>query len=137
MQVHQITNQHKILFMNKLTLMLLFAAILILLNSCYYDNEETLYPNAIACDTSNVKYSTTIVPILQTNCNGCHSQTSPSGNIVTDNYSSVKIIVDNGKLNGTINHIISYSPMPKGGNKLTNCELAKFRIWISNGAPNN
>jgi len=121
----------KALFFLSLPISLFFVS------SCYYDNEETLYPKPVACDTADVRFSTTIAPILQANCNGCHSKASPSGNIVTDNYTDLKTIVDNGKLSGSINHKPQFSAMPKGGNKLSNCELAKFRIWIEKGALNN
>lgn len=134
MQVHKII---KFLFMSKISVFLLVLVVFILVNSCYYDHEELLYPNNTPCDSSLVKYSVSISPILQTSCNGCHSTASPSGNITTDNYNSIKTLVDNGKLWGAINHASGYSAMPKGGNKLTNCELSKFRIWIADGAPNN
>ena len=107
--------------------------------SCYYDNEQDLYPvdpNA-ECDTLNVTYSGTIVPVLQTQCNGCHSGTTPSAGIKTDNYTDVKALVDNGKLMGTIKQQPGYSPMPKGGNQLSGCDIAKFDIWIKQGALNN
>jgi hypothetical protein len=36
-----------------------------------------------------------------------------------------------------INHSAGYSPMPKGGNKLPACQIAKVRRWVAAGAPNN
>lgn len=105
--------------------------------SCYYDNEEELYPNPVACDTTNVTYSATIAPILSANCNGCHASGAPSAGIVTDNYTDLQTIVQNGKLVGAINHLNGFSPMPKGGNKLSDCNLAKIEKWINAGAPNN
>ncbi|HCQ28866.1 MAG TPA: hypothetical protein DIU39_01185 [Flavobacteriales bacterium] len=107
--------------------------------SCYYDNEQELYPidpNA-SCDTLNVTYSGTISIILEAQCNGCHSGTIPAGGIKTDNYTDVKALVDNGKLMGVIKHEPGYSPMPKGGQKLSDCDISKFEVWIRNGALNN
>lgn len=120
-----------------LTLVLILVG-LILFNACYYDSEEYLYGNQVQpCDTSAVKYSTVIAPLVASNCNSCHSSASPSGNVVTDNYTGLAAIAANGKLWGAVNHNNGFSAMPKGGNKLSNCELAKIRIWIQAGAPNN
>jgi len=107
------------------------------LNSCYYDNVEDLYPEQPACDTSNVSYSGTVAPVMAARCNSCHSATSASGGVITDNYNDLKLIVDNGRLHGAINHLPGFSPMPQGGEKLNDCTLAKIDAWINAGAPNN
>lgn len=133
MQELQITDT-----MKKIYFLLLIFAGLFMATGCYYDNEEYLYGNNTQpCDTSNVTYSAVVAPIMTANCNGCHSTASPSGNISTDNHTGLSTIALNGKLWGAVSHASGYSAMPKGGNKLTNCELAKIRIWIQAGAPNN
>lgn len=104
------------------------------LQSCYYDNEEELYPQAPDCDTTNVTYSSTMVKIMEDNCNACHGSSFPQGGIITDNYADLKIIADNGKLWGAINHDEGYSPMPQNMPKLNDCDLSKIRIWLDNGA---
>jgi len=117
MQELQITDT-----MKKIYFLLLIVAGLFMATGCYYDNEEYLYGNNTQpCDTSNVTYSAVVAPIMTANCNGCHSTASPSGNISTDNHTGLSTIALNAK----------------GGKKLTNCELAKIRIWIQAGAPNN
>ncbi len=105
-------------------------------NSCYYDKSDLLYPNT-ACDTAAVKYSTSVLPILSSNCINCHGGATPSAGISLDSYAGVKMQVDNGRLWGAVSHSASYSPMPKNSNKLNNCSLEKIRIWIAAGAPNN
>lgn len=92
-----------------------------------------------ACDTSNVRYSTVIQPLLNTKCVGCHSGSSASAGISLVNYDEVVTLVNNQKLWGTINHSLGYKPMPypAGGAKLPQCELDQIRIWIQAGAPNN
>jgi len=105
------------------------------LTSCYYDNEEDLYPGGTACDTTNVSYSTSVAPVFAAYCNNCHSGGAPSGNIATDNYASVKANIS--RIKGAINHTSGYSPMPQGGNKLGDCELSKISAWINQGMPNN
>jgi hypothetical protein len=106
------------------------------LNSCYYDKSDLLYPNT-ACDTAAVKYSTSVLPVLSSNCINCHGGATPSAGISLDTYSGVKMQVDNGRLWGAVSHSPNYSPMPKNSNKLNNCSLEKIRIWIAAGAPNN
>jgi mono/diheme cytochrome c family protein len=72
---------------------------------------------------------------MQVNCNACHSQASPSGGIITSDYENLMVIVNNGKLQGTINHLSGFSPMPKGQNKLPDCDLQKIDAWINDGSP--
>ncbi len=107
------------------------------LSACYYDKEEELYPPITQCDTSNVGYQATIVPLMKSNCNACHNSSAPSAGIATDNYQGVKTIALNGKLYGSIAHLSGYSPMPKGGNKLSECDIKRVKIWIDMGAPEN
>jgi hypothetical protein len=113
---------------------------MVLIPGCYYDNEEYLYPDnggINGCDTTNVTYAGTVAPILATNCNNCHNPVSPSGGVIVNNYSDLKQYVDNGRFWGSINHDPGYSPMPKGGGMLSNCNLLKIKKWIDNGALNN
>ncbi|MEI6060679.1 MAG: cytochrome c [Bacteroidota bacterium] len=105
------------------------------LSGCYNDNEEDLYIGSSTCDLSNVTYSGTIAPIFTAYCNSCHSGASPSGDIVTDNYTSVLAKID--RIRGCVNQLPGFSAMPQGGNKLSACELAKIDVWIAQGKPNN
>jgi hypothetical protein len=126
-------------YRNLLTL-ILHAALLFIVTSCYYDNEEYLYPGnggIIGCDTTNVTYSGTVAPILATNCNNCHQPSFPSGGVVVNNYTDLMTVVNNGRFWGSINHESGYSAMPQGGSKLSDCNLKKIRKWIDDGAVNN
>ncbi len=118
-------------------MVILLIVLIVNLQSCYYDNEEALYPSMGSCDTTNVTYSGTIAPIMATNCNACHGGTIPNANVVTENYDGLKIIADDGRLEGTVNHRSGYTPMPKDRPQLSDCDLAKIRIWVKNGALNN
>ncbi len=107
------------------------------MTSCYYDNEVELYPQPIECDTANVTYSATIAPIMSSNCNGCHGGSAPQGNVITDTYEGLKIIADDGRLWGAVNHKPGYLPMPNDRPKLNDCDLTKIGIWLDNGALND
>ncbi len=129
--------------MNKFTIALRFliAVSVVILAGCYYDNEETLYPQlSSGCDTTLVTFSASVRPILQNYCLVCHSTTqaaSSGGSVKLELYSDVKKSVDNGKLWGAASQAAGYSPMPKGGGKLDNCTLFKLKKWIDDGAANN
>ncbi|MFM8917178.1 MAG: hypothetical protein ACKOGP_05485 [Bacteroidota bacterium] len=89
------------------------------------------------CDTLNVTYNGTVKSILQAKCVGCHSGASPSGAINLSNWTGVNATAQSGALTGSINHLPSYSAMPKSGPKLPACEIRQIEIWVSQGAPNN
>lgn len=121
------------------TIVALLMSLFFLLSSCYRDVEDDLYPaGGGACDTTGITYSATIQPLLQSSgCLGCHSGGAPSGGISLEGYTNVKTLAQNGKLYGTISHAAGYSPMPKGGNKLSACNITKVKAWIDSGIPNN
>ena len=90
------------------------------------------------CDTSHVTYASTIVPILQTNCTGCHSGSAAGGGgIDLSQYANVLVQVNSGKLWGDVKHLSGYNAMPLGGGSLSACDLSKINTWIKAGAPNN
>jgi len=122
----------------QITKLLAYSLMIILFtSSCYYDNEDDLYPfdSSTSCDTLNMTYSSNIKPIIDNNCVSCHQTSNPSGGVLLDSYEQVVIHVDNGRLIGAVNHDPGFSPMPQGGNKLSDCNLNKIRAWINDGSP--
>jgi hypothetical protein len=120
--------------MNKI---LILTSILILITSgCYYDNEEELYQfyTLNSCDTTNISFSQTIMPILQGNCSisACHVQ-GGTGTGLYENYSQVKAVVDNGALE---NRVLNLQDMPQAA-PLPECQQRQIRIWIDGGALDN
>ena len=102
------------------------------LTACKNDKEEILYKSN--CDTANVTYTKTIVPIV-TICNSCHAVPDPSfNNVVTSRYDSLSSVAKNGKLWLAVSWTGSHN-MPKGGSKLSDCDLAKIKKWIDVGEP--
>lgn len=112
-----------------------------LLSSCFYDNEETLYPTSFAsCDTTAVTYSNTVSSILSSQCYSCHSNTTAANlgaGIKLENYSDAKKYADNGKLVGTIKYSPGFSGMPKSAAKMSDCNIKKIETWITNGTLND
>lgn len=89
------------------------------------------------CDTSNVTWSVSIEPVINSYCTGCHKATSPAAGLDLTTYEGVAAVAAVGKLSGVLNHEPGYPAMPKGSDKLSECKLAKIEIWIENGYPNN
>lgn len=116
--------------------LIIYMLSVLAIGGCYVDNEEELYGCTV--NATDVKYSSTITTLLSANgCIGCHSGTAPSGGINLSTHAAVKMVADNGKLYGAINHSPGYVPMPQGGGKLPACDIKKIKAWIDAGAPNN
>ena len=96
----------------------------------------TCNPNYGLCDTVNVKFATTIQPIVQNQCVGCHGATSPSAGISLTNYTQINASVKTGRFWGSVAQLAGYVKMPTGS-KLQTCELNKIDAWIKRGALNN
>jgi hypothetical protein len=124
--------------MKKMFFLFAFAGFI---TGCYYDNEEQLYPKLNKdCDTTGIGFAKSILPILQTNCYGCHStreNAASGGGLDLENFQTIKQLVDGGFLYGSITHNPLNLPMPKDGNKLDTCAITKIKIWIDKGAQNN
>lgn len=117
---------------------LVLISSMVLTLGCYKDKRELLYPEN-NCDTTRVTYVGTIQPILSKNCAsvGCHEGAASAAGIDLSNYSGTKIIADNGRLIGVINHNPGFSPMPKNAAKLSNCDINKISAWVNKGSMNN
>jgi hypothetical protein len=120
---------------------IILSFILLILTGCYYDSEEALFGKpSTGCNTDITNYSTQVKPILNSYCLSCHSNSaanSKGGGIRLEDYADVKISVTNGQLMGTIQQLPAYPAMPKGGGKLSDCNILIINTWISRGALNN
>jgi hypothetical protein len=134
MNIPTISNKQK---MKRLIISLaIIAVFLLFFVSCYYDNEEALYPTLnTTCDTTRVTYSRTIVPILSNNCYSCHSDANAAfgGNVHLEQYPDV--VANSAKISVSIKQT-GAKPMPPSG-KLKPCSIAQFDIWVIKGMPDN
>lgn len=109
--------------------------------SCYYDKEEELYPPT-GCDTTSITYSSTVQPILDNRCYGCHANAVANvagAGLSFEGHPNLKQYLDSNqdRFLGAIEHSPGYSPMPKGGSILPDCDLQNIRLWVEQGYPNN
>jgi len=116
---------------------IIVSAIILSLFSCYYDNEQELYPNQFGSTTSttstpvDVKYGTDIQPLIATRCAspGCHAT---SGQF-PDLTSHAKLV---NNLNRVEVRAIVQKSMPASG-PLSSADITKLKSWIDAGAKNN
>ena len=121
--------------MKKLIFSIAFLSSVIFLNACYDDNEETLYRfSQSSCDTSNVTYSSLIVPIFQSSCISCHSGSSPSGNLNLSTHGNIVSAVNSKNLYARITS--TSNPMPPSG-LMDGCKIKQVKKWIDSNMPNN
>lgn len=88
------------------------------------------------CDTSNVTFSKSVLPIINNACLGCHNNSLASGGYNFSTYTGVKASVTAGRLMGSINYTPGFSGMPQGA-KLSACHINTIRKWVDAGALNN
>ena len=75
--------------------------------------------------------------MLNTYCKGCHNNNLQSGGYNYETHAGVVAAVNSGRFIGAVKHQAGYSPMPQGGNKLTDCQIRQIEKWIATGTPNN
>jgi hypothetical protein len=129
---------------NKQTLRSIFiVSILIVVSipfwSCYYDSKEYLFPDTSAvCDTADVTYYGTIVPILEDNCTSCHftgNSLTTGGGISLEGYGNAGPKAED--ILSSISHDGNTSFMPKNSSKLDDCKIQAVSNWVNAGALEN
>ena len=90
-----------------------------------------------SCDTAVFTYSGAVKPIIDGKCAGCHNPSNLGGNIDLSTYNTVRTVAINGKFYGSVAQQPGYSPMPKNGIKLSDCEIRQIQKWIAAGSLNN
>ena len=89
-----------------------------------------------SCDTTNVTYKSTILPILTNSCVGCHTGSAPSGKVLLVSYADVLAQVQNQNLLNSVQYIGGIAGMPISS-KLSECDIRSIKLWIRDGAMNN
>jgi mono/diheme cytochrome c family protein len=103
---------------------------------CTYDNYEQATPALPPpCDTANVVYSQQVMGIFNKHCAGCHAGPAASSNIPLDSYPALRGMAEKGKLISAVTWDGNASNMPKGGNKLSECEISQLKKWVASGYP--
>lgn len=114
----------------------ILAFLVFVFSSCAYNSEEELYGIA-DCDTIVVTWENPIKEILAENCVPCHNEELHYNDVRHDTYAFELIVVNDGRLNGVVNHLPGYPQMPYQLPKLSDCELLLINTWLERGAPEN
>ncbi len=121
--------------------LILAAASCLLLAACAKDSEDRLAAEhgGVICDTTSVRYSADIVPILQENCYSCHGQNNSygSGGVILEGHDSLTVWAKRGYLRGVVTHAAGFVAMPYGKPTLPDCEMNKIIAWIDQGEADN
>ena len=117
--------------------LLIISLFLFSLSGCYYDRIEDMPHPVVVCDTVTVSYMTHVVPIITSNCLGCHAGSNASGGIRLDLYGPLRSQIITGPLLNSIKHTPGADFMPKNGGILSKCDIDKIVRWAAAGAPNN
>ena len=118
------------------------------LSGCYYDNVEELHPGLDkACLDANssdtLTYNSNVKWIIDGSCGttgsqgvNCHGSNSIKSFPLTA-YTEIKNCVNNYNFLDDIKHAAGADDMPKGGGKLTDCQIKVIENWINQGMPEN
>ena len=103
-------------------------------NNKYADIVPTNNNNNSGCETTNMSYATDIAPIIQNNCNSCHSAGAApgQGTVALDTYNDLK-----NNINETLERV-NLQPsegrfMPRSGSSIGSCDIDKIRAWKDQG----
>ena len=112
----------------------LFALFIYVFSSCTFHSEEELY-GIVPCDTTLISWDYPIREILEKNCVPCHNAELHYNGVRHDVYELELIVVNDGRLNGVVNHLPGFPQMPYQLAQLPECERLLINMWIERGAP--
>lgn len=89
----------------------------------------------LSCDSTHVKYTSCIKPILSKYCVSCHATGNTSGGLALDNYEIAKAVALDGDLWGTVEHLDGYPYMPPQPARIDSASRLLIKNWIQLKAP--
>ena len=91
---------------------------------CEKNVEEDHEDDTVDCSAVEAYYTENVAPILSLNCIGCHSGSTPTGDLSLDSYESVYAAIKSGDVSARVNRNSGDNGfMPQGGQKLSNANL--------------
>lgn len=119
----------------RLALVGVAAGLLGLAAGCTYSHGDP----APACDVANetITYTGVISPIFDANCRRCHGATTAATLGGGNDFSTYASLRDypQAVLLGSIRHDAGFDPMPKGGSKISACDISRIEAWMAKGKP--
>ena len=119
--------------MKKIFILLFGIAVLAI--ACEDDDAEIVIeqPQEL-CDSLDVLYSNDIAQILgDAGCSGSYCHGGGAAGYTISDFATTKTSAEDSKFLKAIKHETGVSPMPKGGDKLSDDDIQKIECWIQNG----
>jgi hypothetical protein len=113
----------------------------LIFEGCVYHKADQEYPGCVyPRDTTGITYNHDIIPILNANCQPCHSPGNDISFINLYDYSTISSLALDGQfIYGTLLSAVMHEGgapfMPQNGGKLTDCNINKIAAWVHDGAP--
>ena len=114
--------------------------VLISFSSCYYDNEIELYGEATDCEDLGVSYTAAVLPIISGKCYSCHSDALKDqlgAGVGLEGHANLKVYAESGSLVNSLRGITASIMPPQPATTVSDCNISKISIWISEGAKDN
>ena len=107
--------------------------LLITFYGCEKNVEEDHENDTVDCSTVESYYDEQIAPILSSNCTGCHSGSTPTGDLSLDSYASVYAAIKSGNVLDRVNRNSSGDDllMPQYGQKLSQPNLDILQTFFN------
>jgi len=117
-----------------ITIMLLFMIYLIMASCSKHQAEEIKpeQPPTVNPPANSVSYASTVGPLFQSRCGGCHAAGRSAAGIWTFNGHASIV----SRASGIRQVVLVSKTMPRGGT-LSAAELASLQSWFDNGMLNN
>ena len=115
---------------------LLILAILALgMAACGDDEEEP--PMTTGCEIDGVTYTNDIASIINTNCTTatCHNDEDLANDFSLESFQQTMAAASFGNFLPAINHEAGFSRMPRGADKLPQCDIDMITAWIDADFP--
>ncbi|MFI5204145.1 MAG: hypothetical protein ACHQF2_06580 [Flavobacteriales bacterium] len=124
---------------NTILILFLFALVFVVISvsGCAKENEEDLLLDQQLCKVDTVSFSQHIQPYINARCMPCHTTERQEGGIILEDWANIMAVAAGGELMGTMKHEPGYPSMPDNGPKPSDCAIAGFELWISQGMHNN
>ncbi|MGM0479902.1 MAG: hypothetical protein ACQERC_11830 [Bacteroidota bacterium] len=113
-------------------LILLFTLGCMTFYACRKDKVESLTPVEDECDTT-ISFVNEVQPILSINCStsGCHDENTASAGYRFVTYDQIE--AETAMILKVMRHESGVSPMPQGGQKLSDSTIQKIECWKQQG----
>ncbi|MBT6235951.1 MAG: cytochrome c [Bacteroidetes bacterium] len=114
----------------------LIFIIVVLASACQDDDKDVIIttPQEL-CDSLDIHYTQDVAHVLaNAGCSGSYCHGGGSGGVNLSDWANTKTAAESPKFLKAVKHELSASPMPKGGQKLSDADIEILECWIKSGS---